>query len=188
MSRRLSNVIGIDDGPFDRAHRGDVPIVGAVYARARLDGVVLGKVRRDGVNSTAKVAAMIQDSPFAEHVQAVLVGGIALAGFNVIDLAALHAQLGKPVLVVARRAPDLRAIERTLRTRVPGGAKKWRLIQQAGPMEPVEGVWVQRAGLTPAQAAELVRRHRAHGNLPEPLRVAHLLAGAVVRGVSHGQA
>lgn len=163
-------------------------MVGAVYARSRLDGVVLGKVRRDGVNSTVNVAAMIEESPFAEHVQAVLVGGIALAGFNVIDLAALHARLGKPVLVVARKAPNLRAIERALRERVPGGVKKWRLIRQAGPMEPVEGVYVQRAGLTLAQAGELVRRHRAHGNLPEPLRVAHLLAGAVVRGVSHGQA
>lgn len=188
MSRRLSNVIGIDDGPFPRSHRGDVPIVGAVYARSRLDGVVIGEVRRDGVNSTRKVAALIESSPFAEHVQAVLVGGIALAGFNVIDLEALHERLDKPVLAVARKQPNLKAIERALRQRVPGGLRKWRLIQKAGPMEPVEGLWVQRAGLTLAQAAGLVRRHRAHGNLPEPLRVAHLLAGAVVRGVSHGQA
>ena len=188
MGRRLSNVIGVDDGPFDRAHRGDVPLLGAVYASGRLDGVLTSKVRRDGANATERVAAMIAGSPFDPHIRAVLLGGIAFAGFNVVDLAGLHARLGRPVLAVARRAPNLKAIERALCTRVPGGARKWRLIQQAGAMEPVEGVWVQRAGLTLSEAAQLLRRHRQHGKLPEPLRVAHLLAGAWVTGVSHGGA
>ncbi len=188
MSRRLSNVVGVDDGPFERAHRGDVPIVGAVLTRTRLDGVLVDRVRRDGANATERVAAMIRRSPFFEHVQAVMLNGIALAGFNVVDLAGLHAALARPVLVVARRAPDLRAIERALITRVPGGARKWRLIEEAGPMEPIEGVWVQRAGLSLASAAQLVRDTRVQGNVPEPLRIAHLIAGAIVRGVSAGGA
>ncbi len=188
MPRRLSNVIGIDDGPFERSHRGDVPVVGVVYARERLDGLVIDRVRRDGANATARLAAMIRQSPFREHLQAVLLGGIALGGFNVVDLGGLHAELGLPVLVVARKAPDYAAIERALRTRVPGGARKWRLIQAAGPMEPLEGVWVQRAGLSTESAAALLRESRGQGRLPEPLRVAHLVAGAMVRGVSHGGA
>jgi len=188
VSRRLSNVIGIDDGPFERAHRGDVAIVGVVYARERLDGVVTSRVRRDGANATARAAELVERSPFADHVQAVMLGGIALAGFNVVDLEALHRRLARPVLVVARRAPDLRAIERALRRRVPGGARKWRLIREAGPMEPVEGLYVQGAGLSLSEAGALIRRHRRHGKLPEPLRVAHLFAGAHVRGVSRGQA
>lgn len=188
MTRGLSNVIGIDDGPFARSHRGDVPIVGAIYARDRLDGIVTSKVRRDGANATERVAQLVEGSPFAEHVQLVMLDGIALAGFNVVDLDALHRRLERPVVVIARRAPDLGAIERALKRRVPGGARKWRLIQAAGPMEAVEGLYVQRAGLSLARAGELIRRHRAHGKLPEPLRVAHLVASAFVRGVSRGQA
>lgn len=188
MTRPLSNVIGVDDAPFDRAHRGDVPIVGAVMTRTRLDGVVIDRVRRDGANSTERVAAMIRRSPFREHVSAVLLNGIALAGFNVVDLARLHATLGLPVLVVARKEPDLRAIERALLTRVPGGARKWALIEAAGPMEPLEGVWVQRAGLDRSRAAALLRESRVIGLVPEALRIAHLVAGALVRGVSHGGA
>lgn len=186
--KRLSNVIGVDDGPFERSHRGDVPIVGTVLTRTRLDGVLVDRVRRDGANSTERVAAMIHRSPFFDHAQLVMLNGIALAGFNVIDLAALHTELRRPVLVVARKAPDLRAIERALRTRVPGGARKWRLIQEAGPMEPVEGVWVQRAGVTLASAAQVLRDSRVQGWIPEPLRIAHLIAGALVRGVSSGGA
>ncbi len=188
MSRRLSNVIGVDDGPFERAHRGDVPVVGVVYAGERLDGILRTRVRRDGANATDRVADLVEGSAFDGHVQAVLLNGIALAGFNVVDIDALHRRLGRPVLVVARRAPDLAAIERALRRRVPGGARKWRLIQAAGPMEPIEGVYVQRAGLTRAEAAGLVRRHARHGLIPEPLRVAHLVAGAYVTGVSRGRA
>lgn len=188
MSRRLSNLVGVDDAPFARTHRGDVPIVGAVFTRHRLDGVVVDRVRRDGVNSTSRIAAMLRGSPFYSHLQVVLLNGIALAGFNVVDLAALHEALSKPVLVVARKAPDMPAIRRALLTRVPGGARKWRLIERAGPMEKLEGVYVQRAGLGLEQAGQLLRDSRVQGWIPEPIRVAHLVAGALGRGTSKGGA
>jgi len=186
--KRLSNVIGIDDSPFAREHRGDVPIVGAVFAGTRLDGMLVARVRRDGANATANIAGMLLGSRFHDHVQAVLLQGIAVAGFNVVDIHALADALARPVLVVARHAPDLAAMQRALARRVPGGARKWRLIQRAGAMEPLAGVWVQRAGLTLETAAALLRRTTQHGSLPEPLRVAHLLAGALVLGESHGGA
>lgn len=186
--RALSNLLGVDDAPFARGHRGDVPIVGTVLTRHRLDGVVVGAVRRDGANATDRVASLLEGSPFREHVQAVLLDGIALAGFNVIDLHALAERLARPVLVVTRRAPDLAAIRRALATRVPGGARKRRLIERAGPMEPIEGVWVQRAGLSAAAAARLLRDSRVQGLLPEPIRLAHLIAGALARGRSRGGA
>ncbi len=186
--RALSNLLGVDDAPFARDHRGDVPIVGTVFTRRRLDGVVLGRVRRDGANATTRIAELLEGSPFDEHVQVVLLDGIALGGFNVVDLEALHERLGRPVLAVTRKEPDLVAIRRALETRVPGGARKWRLIEKAGPMEPLEGVWVQRAGLTSAAASRLLRDSREQGRLPEPLRIAHLIAGALATGTSRGAA
>ena len=55
-------------------------------------------------------------------------------------------------------------------------------------MEPLEGVWVKRAGLERPRAAALLRESRVIGRVPEALRIAHLIAGALVRGVSHGGA
>jgi hypothetical protein len=188
MTRRLSNVLGVDDAPFVREHRGDVALVGAVCTRTRLDGVVLGKARRDGADATRRVAALLAGSPFAAHVQAVLLQGIAVGGFNVVDIHGLRAATGLPVLVVARRPPRLPAIRAALLGRVRGGARKWALIERAGAMEPCEGVWVQRAGLELAEAAALLRVTRSHGNLPEALRLAHLIAGAVGDGASRGRA
>lgn len=186
--RRLANVVGFDDAPFVREHRGDVALVGVVCTRTRMDGVLVGKVRRDGVDATRRIAAMLTGSPFAEHVQAVLLQGIAVAGFNVVDIHGLHAATGVPVLVVARKAPGMAAIEAALRGRVRGGLKKWRLIERAGAMEPCEEVWVQRAGLGLAEAAALLRATRVHGKLPEALRLAHLIAGGIGDGVSRGRA
>ena len=51
----FSNVVGFDDAPFRRDHRGDVAVVGTVYAGLRLDGILLGKVRRDGANALPKL-------------------------------------------------------------------------------------------------------------------------------------
>lgn len=184
---RLSHVIAFDDVPFRREHRGDVGVVGAVFAGDSLHGVLTTTVKRDGVNSTTRLAAAIARSKFREHLQLVMLQGIAVAGFNVVDLAALSHAAELPVLVVARRAPDLERIREVLLTRVPGGRRKWRLIEAAGEMELIGGVYVQRAAISPADAARVIERFSTTGRIPEPLRVAHLIAGGIGLGESGGR-
>ena len=187
MSPGLANVIGFDDAPFAPEHRGNVAVVGAVYADRRLEGVLVGHVRRDGANAARNLAAMVAASRFVGHAQLVMLQGIALAGFNVVDVGALHRLLGVPVLVVARRAPDLAAVKRALLGRVPGGARKWSLVERLGPMERAGKVYVQRVGLTLEQARATIDRLAVSGFVPEPLRAAHLIAGALGRGESRGR-
>ncbi|WP_438001223.1 DUF99 family protein [Sorangium sp. So ce185] len=185
---RLSHVIGVDDAPFARDHRGDVPVIGAVFAGLRLEGVLSTRARRDGRNATPAIAAMIRGSRFYAQAQVVLLQGIAVAGFNVVDIAALRDALALPVVVVARRLPDLEAIRGALLSRVRGGRRKWALIERAGPMEPVGGVYVQRAGISLEDTTALLARLAVHGHLPEPLRAAHLIAGGLTTGESRGRA
>jgi len=185
-ARTLSNVIGFDDSPFSWDHRGDVRLVGAVCARTRLDGVVSGFVRRDGSNATDRMIELV-GARFGEHIQCVLMQGIAVAGFNVVDLARLHRELDIPVLVVVRRRPRMHLVRAAL-ARTPGGADKWALIEQAGALERLGALWVQRVGLTTAEATALLRATTSHGNIPEPLRLAHIIAGGVERGASRGRA
>jgi endonuclease V-like protein UPF0215 family len=173
-------VIAFDDCAFDRESRGDVCLVGAVMAGPRLDGVVSGRVRRDGANSSTVMARMIFESRFVEHLQLILLQGIAVAGFNVVDVFELHAVTDLPILVVARREPDLDAIRETLTLRIRGGLRKWNIIERLGPMERVRGVWVQRVGLTEDETNAILERHAVNGNYPEPLRVAHLIASGIV--------
>ncbi len=184
----ISHVAGFDDAPFPRSFRGDVLVVGAVYAGLKLEGVLSGKVRRDGRNATQVLERIITASRFYAHLHLVLVQGIAFAGFNVIDIQALHRAIGLPVMVIARRAPDLEAIRHALLTRVRGGRRKWAIIERTGPMEPLAGVYVQRAGISAEEAEGVIRRLAVYSKLPEPLRAAHLIAAGVTLGQSRGRA
>lgn len=202
-------VLGFDDGPFARDHRGQVLLVGVVCSRTRVDGVVAGRIRRDGSDATREMVRVVRESQFGKSLRAVLLQGIAVGGFNVVDVHGLHEALGVPVMVVTRRSPDMAAVERALFSRDPrgrpavaGAARKWALIKRAGEVErlapstraakrgdaPVPKLWVQRAGLSPSEARQIVLATTLHGNLPEPLRIAHLVAGGVTTGKSRGRA
>jgi endonuclease V-like protein UPF0215 family len=130
---------------------------------------------------------MIEVSRFAGHLQLILLQGIALAGFNVVDAFLLSRATGLPVLVVSRVEPDYGAVRRALEERVRGGARKWRLIERLGPMERCGRVRVQRVGLTLAEAGAVIERLAIHSSVPEPLRVAHAVAGGIARGESRGR-
>jgi len=186
--RRISHVVGFDDAPFERSHRGDVLVVGAVFAGNRLDGVISTKVRRDGANAAQRLIDCLAGSKYFDQLQAILLQGIAFAGFNVVDLQRLHEATGLPVLVVARYRPDLQSIRNALLEKVRGGARKWRLIEAAGPMETMAGLYVQRCGITPENAARLLASLQQNSKLPEPLRVAHMIAGGVTTGESRHRA
>jgi uncharacterized protein len=188
MAKPITNVAGFDDAPFDHAHRGAVRIVGAVCARTRLDGVVSGLVWRDGSNATRRIVELVQGTRFVDNVRAVLLQGIAVAGFNVIDVVALHESLGVPVLVVMRRPPRLDAVKRALYEHTPGGARKWALVERAGPIERIGAVYTQRVGIEREAARALLDATTLHGNVPEPLRVALLIAGGIGSGESRGRA
>ena len=186
--RRLSYVIGFDDAPFDRSHRGNVVVVGAIFNGLRLEGVLRGKVRRDGVNATAKLAALVNGSRFSASLQAVMLQGVTLAGFNVVDLEKLSEQVGLPVVAVCRKRPDLRRIKRSLLNSVPGGARKWRMIERMSKARQHGEVFIQTANLTWGDATALIDRFAVNSNLPEPLRTAHMIAGSWADGESRHRA
>jgi endonuclease V-like protein UPF0215 family len=188
VPRRLTNVVGFDDGPFARDRPGSrVRVVGAVCARTRLDGVISGHVRKDGRDATVRLAALIQSSPFDRHIRAVLLDGITFGGFNVVDIHALSDAIGRPVLAIARKPPRFELIRAAL-SKMPGGDRRWAAIVRAGRPESLAGLYVQRAGLTPEEAGQLLAATTLHGKIPEPIRLAHLIAGGVVTGASHGRA
>ena len=174
--------MGIDDGPFDRARRCDVQVVGAMYRGGEfLDGMMVTKVRRDGRNATAKLIEMVRESRYYPQLHYIMLDGIALGGFNVVDIERLWKETRLPVLVVVRHEPDMAAVERAV-MRLPRGQARWALIEKAGLVEPLGGLFVQRVGLDAEEAAALLELSCTRAKLPEPLRAAHIIAGALVTG------
>jgi endonuclease V-like protein UPF0215 family len=184
--QRFANLIAFDDGPFAFRAGGRVKVVGTVFADLRLEGVVIGDVAQDGCDAAEQLAQLVLSSKFDAHAQLIMLQGIALGGFNVVDVAALHQRLARPILVVARKLPDMPAMRTALAQHLPDGDARWRMIAALGPMEPAGKVFIQRIGLSREAATALVTRLAVHSHLPEPLRCAHLIAGALGGGESRG--
>ncbi len=184
--KKISNVVGFDDAPFARDYRGPVTVVGAVFAGLRLDGVLTGTVEKDGDDAARSLATLILESKFAGHIRLIMLQGIALGGFNVVDVPQLQKTTGLPVLVVSRVSPDMASIKKALLAGIPAGNNKWSLIENLGDMEAVNGVFIQRAGISREDAASVIGRFSINSRIPEPIRVAHLIAGAIATGQSRG--
>jgi uncharacterized protein len=163
-----------------------VALVGTVCSGTRLDVVVRGHVEQDGDDATAVMAELVREKTLV-HVRAVVMKGITVAGFNVIDINALATDLGMPVLVVMRKRPNLDKFYEAMYL-LPGADAKRQVVESAGPIERCGKLWVQRAGLTLEETETLMECTTLHGVIPEPLRLAHIIAGGTTRGISRGRA
>ncbi|XXF77511.1 DUF99 family protein [Myxococcaceae bacterium GXIMD 01537] len=179
----LPRVIGFDDAPFERRAGVAVPLVGVVCAGTRFEGLVWGRLRKDGWNATEAVCRRLEGGKFLAQLHAVLLDGVTFGGFNVVDLPRLAERLGLPCAAVMRRAPDLDAMERALR-HLPGAERRLARLRAAGPIHTLGGFTFQVRGAEPEWMVELLARVTDRGRVPEPLRLAHLIGAAVVTGQS----
>lgn len=184
-------VLGIDDGPFVFDQM-DVPVVGALL---RLPGYIEAVMRTsitvDGTDSTSVLVKMINSSRYKEQVKLVLIDGIALGGFNVIDIDELHKETGLPIATVTRERPDMERIERALRAHFSDWEDRWNTINRRA-LKSVSTnfnpLCVSSVGIDEEDLSQLIGACTVRGALPEPLRVAHLIATAIGRGESKGDA
>lgn len=186
-AKRESRIIGIDDGPFDKRKDREVLIVGTVFRGGQyLDGLLSTTVIVDGDDATERIAAMVNRCKWKGQVRAIMLAGVAVAGFNVIDCTALREKTGIPVLVVMRRMPEQDRMARALLKL--SMRRKAAIVLRLGEPAKVDHLFVQRAGITVRDTLQLLKITCTHGKLPEPVRIAHIIASGLATGESHGDA
>ncbi|MEM4282412.1 MAG: DUF99 family protein [Candidatus Woesearchaeota archaeon] len=179
--------IGIDDGPFDKFKDKNVLIVGTVFRGGlAMDGVLSTRARVDGRNSTKKIAEMINKSKFKAQLRAIFLHGISVGGFNIVDIPRLHKLTGIPVIVAVRDYPNFKRIYSVLKK--IGMEDKIALIEKLPKPKKIGKIYIQAVGIDLEQAVALIKRTCTRSFIPEPLRVAHLIAAGVVKGESRGRA
>jgi len=176
-------ILGVDDGPFSKTGSRRVLVVGAVYRGNLFDGLLSTKIVRDGYNSTFKLEKMILESKFLKQLHAVMLDGIALGGFNIVDIKRLNYTIDIPVIVVSRKKPDLGSVHKALE-RLPRTRYRQETVKRAGRVYRAGRVWCQVAGADSSWACEIVQKSATRSHVPEPLRAAHLIAGGLVTGQS----
>lgn len=184
-------MLGIDDGPFTWGDP-EADVVGVLMrGGSYVEAVLRTRVMVDGTDATDKLVAMLAPSRYLEQLHCLMLDGACLGGFNVVDLDQLRAALGVPVLSVTRDPPDRAAIEAALRKHFPDAERRLALLGKH-PLHRVETehnpLWVQCVGLGLEEARGVVKRTTIRGVIPEPVRVAHLIAAAMRHGESRGRA
>lgn len=187
MVKKEIRVIGIDDSPFDKFKDKEVLVFGVVMRGGSwVDGVLSAKVAVDGNDSTKKIAKMINKCKFKPQLQCIFLDGIAVAGFNVVDVRELSKKTKLPVVVIIRRMPDIANIKKTL-IKI-NKKQKIKLIEKAGNVMQVNDIFVQLTGIDLEKAKKILKVVCTRSLIPEPLRLAHLIASGVVLGESKGRA
>ncbi|MGI0148595.1 MAG: DUF99 family protein [Thermoplasmata archaeon] len=186
-----SRFLGIDDAPF-RFSDESVPVVGVVVqAPSYIEGVLTTLAEVDGHDATERIAEMIGTSRYRAGLAMVFLDGTAVGGFNVVDLEALHRDIGRPVVTITRKNPDLAAIETALRRRFDDWEDRLATMRRHR-VEAIRSghgtLWVSYVGADRAAVQEALALTTVRGILPEPLRIAHLIAAGIVRGESRGRA
>lgn len=194
--KREIRIIGFDDGSFKPHSKGKTWLVGVVMRGGQwMDGVLVDKIKIDGVDSTSTIVKMINGSRHKEQLRIILTSGITFAGFNVLDINSVSEKTGLPVIVVSREMPDMPSVKRALKN-LQNWKKRWRKLNTAGDIVPVKRensnrrkntVYIQVKGMEEGDAERVVRMTSTRSSIPEPLRIAHLIATGISRGESVGR-
>jgi endonuclease V-like protein UPF0215 family len=192
MLKSEIRILGFDDGAFVAKSNQLVPVVGVIYRGGKiLDGALKTEVLVDGNEATEKIVKLINSSRHKQQLKVIMFDGITLAGFNMVDVKEVHDKTNIPVIVINRKRPDLKKVEAALRI-FADFDERWKAVEHAGEIKECslkdKKIFYQSVGMDDETAKEAIRLSSTRGYIPEPLRVAHLLVTAFVKGESYGRA
>ncbi|RQD92072.1 DUF99 family protein [Methanosalsum natronophilum] len=183
-------ILGIDDSALIDQK---ITIIGAFFRGGLwLDGVLSSKITRDGMDATQVIISMIKSSKHYAQIRALILDGITYAGFNPVDIVAIYQETKLPVIVYMRKYPDFKKIKLAL-NHFSDGNERYKIIEKAGIVSPIcvnessPEIFIQRIGISLNDAKDIIQLTSTRGNVPEPLRVAHLIATGIVCGESRGK-
>ena len=180
-SNRSANCIGIDDGSFPPKSQNKpsyAPLIVACLSGPRLFRVRTGWITVDGLDATREAETLLGKLPRAP----ILLSGVTFGGFNLIDPMKVQQRFKTPTIVVVGARPDNRAVKHALFKHFPDWEERWRIIRSLGPLRTVRTVtgeppiFYEAFGCTPSDARSILLRNARVSRVPEPIRVAGLIA------------
>jgi endonuclease V-like protein UPF0215 family len=184
-------ILGVDDSPFPSHTTDEVMLVGTVFrAGSWLDGVLSTYIHGDGTDATEKISEMVKNSRNLDQLGVIMLDGITFGGFNIVNIRQIFESTGIPVIVIMRKFPNFERIKKALK-RFDDWEDRWANVIEAGEVYSVdrpEPVYIQIHGIEREDAEDIVRLSTTRSSIPEPLRVAHIIAAGIVTGESKGSA
>ncbi|MEM0330857.1 MAG: DUF99 family protein, partial [Archaeoglobaceae archaeon] len=95
----------------------------------------------------------------------------------------IHEKTGIPVVVVMGKEPNMEEFRSALKN-LNGFEQRIAIVERAGEIYRYGNLFLQFSGLNFEDAKKIVDANVWRGKFPEALRIAHLVASAVVHGES----
>ena len=149
-----------------------------------IDGFARGRLRVAGSDATTSTIALFKKLK-RNDINAIMISGSVLSLYNVLDIDSIYEDLRVPTVAlsfskarsdlarnITARFPDRIAKEKISLLNKLGGSKRLKL--RTG-----YAVFVRTAGVTEVNSKRLLDRFTLQGAIPEPVRVAKLVAKCV---------
>ena len=189
--KKQIRLLGIDDSPFTFTDK-YATVIGAIMRGGEyLECVLSSQVLIDGDEATAVCIDMIQNTKHRQQLKTAMLDGVALGGFNIVDIEKLYKSTKLPIITITRDKPDFEKIKQALQKNFSDWEKRWSVLKK-GELFTVKTnhnpIYVKCAGITIDEAEEIINLSTIRGVIPEPIRMAHVIASGVIRGESYGKA
>jgi uncharacterized protein len=178
-------VVGVDDGAFaPHIRSGQHTILVAILFRdLSIHTIRVGRIEVDGTDARSVLTSMLKNLRF----DVVMLSGISFGGFNLINLSKLARALGKPVIAVTGKKPENVTVEKALRSHFNDWKDRMKVVRAAGrihsikPLAAEPALYFEVKGGSPDFAKGVIRSYAIISRLPEPIRVAGILARGLSR-------
>jgi endonuclease V-like protein UPF0215 family len=173
-------VVGVDGGTLPaKKQRGQRALLVAVLLEnLQLRDVRFARIEVDGRDMNKVLTSLLRGLSF----DAVILSGISFAGFNLVDISQLGRMIRRPVIAVTGEKPDNQAVKRALKAHFEDWGERWRKVLAAGtlyscrPLPEEPRLYFEVRGASPRTAQKIIKLTAVISRLPEPVRVAGLLA------------
>jgi len=181
-------VVGVEDGGFSREspnYTGQTLLVCVLLKGAWINDFQADTITVDGLDASDKLIAILHHWSF----DAVMLAGVSFAGFNLVDPTMVFEEFGKPVVVISRTKPDNVAVKNALFQHFKDWRVRWSIFEKLGSVHQVVSMvgepplYVEVVGATTDWAIRVIRASATCCRIPEPIRVARLIARGLTRKV-----
>jgi endonuclease V-like protein UPF0215 family len=143
-----------------------------------IDGMVFGSATIEGDDATDSIILMHR-SLARDDVSCILLDGLVISMYNIIDGGRVMAETGLPVLAITFE--DSKGLEGSIRHHFRNWQSKLEQYERLGRREKVtlktgKNLFIRCWGLSQKRAVATLNSFTLQGSVPEPIRVAKLAA------------
>ncbi len=182
VNKRGVRVLGIAES-FVKTERSS-RLAGVVMRKdLRVDGFGFAEISVGGDDATEGILKIFRGLERSD-INALLLNGSVISWFNIVDLDLVREVTGLPVVSLTYEESE--GLEEYIREYFRHPEEKIRLYRKLGEREPLRlktgfEVYARSLGATAEETKGLLNSFTLEGKVPEPLRVARLLARSILR-------